>query len=764
MARLPLLSMFDATAHDVHPPLYYTLLHVWRLLTGDSEFALRALSVLAGTLLLPVAYRLVRALAGAPAALSVVLLLSLSRVLIWYSQEIRFYSLAPLLALASLALAHRLWRAGGWRNWLGYIAVTAAGLLTLYLFNGVLIAENLAFLFAWWRARAETTGARRSLMLPWLAAQAVILASFIPWALYYLPRAPQRFTPAAPLDAWSVAKLYLNTLFSGDANNIDRDWPVMLLGGAVLLGGWLLIWRGQSLRSSAQVFGLAMLLGGVAVPLGAVWLLNLPWSFQLTFTPTSRYFVTQIPWAVILLGIALTALTRRRPRVGFIAGGLIVLAFGISTAGYYSDRYLSDDYKSIARTLAAYRMPEDTVVLHNDRDWPIVAYHIGAGWVGINSGQAISSDQQAAAYLQPAWETHAGAWLLLTPESLVNDPDHRIFNWLATRAQAMREFDADPAARLFFFARTESRAATIDQLASASWPHPERSGTLPSTSCGKAPHSAQDACRAVEGETLSLSPAPGLTLTQANWALPEYRVGETLHLFLYWRNANAPGVYSFALHLTTPQGQLAEEIPATLEVTAKSPAMLRQQVDVPLRAYLGPGQYHLNLIAGQTWADLGSLTLIPAQPHSPVEGSPAHPIAAHFEAGIELQGYTIVPSGGDVNLTLYWTTSAPIDRRYKMFAHLLGPAVNPSTGNSVWAQEDREPNLGGAPVTSWKIGETVMDVIQLHRPANAPAGEYTLEIGWYDFFTGDRLLALDDSGAAVDSRAVLGPFWLERHP
>ena len=36
------------TARDIHPPLYYWLLHLWIRLTGSSEFAIRSLSVFAG--------------------------------------------------------------------------------------------------------------------------------------------------------------------------------------------------------------------------------------------------------------------------------------------------------------------------------------------------------------------------------------------------------------------------------------------------------------------------------------------------------------------------------------------------------------------------------------------------------------------------------------------------------------------------------------------------------------------------------------------
>ena len=43
---------------DRLPPLYYLLLHYWRLLLGDGELAVRLPSVLLGTLLVPILYRL----------------------------------------------------------------------------------------------------------------------------------------------------------------------------------------------------------------------------------------------------------------------------------------------------------------------------------------------------------------------------------------------------------------------------------------------------------------------------------------------------------------------------------------------------------------------------------------------------------------------------------------------------------------------------------------------------------------------------------
>jgi len=735
-ARLPFLSLLNVTATNVHPPAYYLLLKYWRLFGGDSEFALRLLSVFFGVLLLPLAYRFVRRLAGEPAALLSVALLCVSRVLIWQSQEIRFYSLTPLLALISLALAVGLWRGGDWRTFAGYVAATALGLLTLYLFAGVPLAVNLAFFAAlpWlpgrWRQKA-------GLLLKWLAAQVLVLACVAPWILYFLPRRPPRSTPAAPLNVLDTARLYLDTLFVGDPNNIGRFWPFILAGLLLLIAGLWLALRNRRLRLPAHWPALLALIIGSVTSLSLVWLLNLPSPLHLTFTPEPRYFVTELPWGLMLLGIGLAALLRRWPAVGLAGAALMVAGFAVFTLQYYGGRFLADDYKSAGETLAAFRQPGDALIMHNDRDWPIVAYHTGNDFIGVNSGQMIASDQDAAAYTQPAWDTHEGVWLLVTPEALVNDPGHRLYSWLASRAVAQRQFDYDPTAELYFFARTPARAATIDELAPGGVP----------------------------GQPLHFAAAPGLTLVQAAWTLPEYRVGDMLHLFLYWRNANAAGVYTFQVQLVTGQGVVADAATAALQVSAQSPALLRQQVDIPLHAFLSGGQYRLILVAGPGWTPLGQLPVLGLPVGPPLAEKPAQAAAASFQGGIELLGYTLTPgAGGRLTVELFWTATAPIDRSYKAFVHLSGPAVNPATGNAIWAQDDHAPNLGGTPTSTWRVGQTVRDTFQLSLPANAPAGDYTPQVGWYDFVTGERLLLLDSSGQPADSQASLAPVALATGP
>ena len=69
LARMSVAQMAESTAHDVHPPLYYLALQAWRLLAGDGEYALRFLSLWFGVLLVPLAYRLGRAVLSPVAGL-----------------------------------------------------------------------------------------------------------------------------------------------------------------------------------------------------------------------------------------------------------------------------------------------------------------------------------------------------------------------------------------------------------------------------------------------------------------------------------------------------------------------------------------------------------------------------------------------------------------------------------------------------------------------------------------------------------------------
>ncbi|MCL5291839.1 MAG: glycosyltransferase family 39 protein, partial [Actinobacteria bacterium] len=105
LSRLDLATITARTAADIHPPLYYYLLHFWLQLAGPGEFAVRYLSLFFGVLTVPLIAKLTDQLWGRrwPIAPPIAAwLASLSPVYIWYSQEARMYTLTIYLATAGL--------------------------------------------------------------------------------------------------------------------------------------------------------------------------------------------------------------------------------------------------------------------------------------------------------------------------------------------------------------------------------------------------------------------------------------------------------------------------------------------------------------------------------------------------------------------------------------------------------------------------------------------------------------------------------------
>jgi len=98
MARLPLDRFFEALKGDVHPPLHYIIAKASIFLLGDSDFALRFPSLIAGLALIYVMYRLALSITqDERVARLTALLVALLSAMIHYSGEARY---PILLALA----------------------------------------------------------------------------------------------------------------------------------------------------------------------------------------------------------------------------------------------------------------------------------------------------------------------------------------------------------------------------------------------------------------------------------------------------------------------------------------------------------------------------------------------------------------------------------------------------------------------------------------------------------------------------------------
>ena len=101
-------------------------------------------------------------------------------------------------------------------------------------------------------------------------------------------------------------------------------------------------------------------------------------------------------------------------------------------------------------------------------------------------------------------------------------------------------------------------------------------------------------------------------------------------------------------------------------------------------------------------------------------------------AGYSLTDTAVTPNT-PINLTLIWQALTETDINYRVFVHLL------DDNNNLIAQSDAIPDNWTRPTTGWVEREYIIDRHTLTIPNNAPLGDYTVIVGWYDPTTGTRL-------------------------
>jgi mannosyltransferase len=174
---LPATALLDNSIADPHPPLYYLFLSGWRLLSTDSDAALRLLSVLWNVALVPLVYVFGATLFDRRAGLVAALLVVVSPFHLLYSHELRMYT--QLMFLVVL---------GVWAYWQS-LQRTHRGWLVLYFAAFALAVYT--HLFAWPVLGAIVVHAliyapSRRLRWATLLLAGLIALLFLPWLLLVL--------------------------------------------------------------------------------------------------------------------------------------------------------------------------------------------------------------------------------------------------------------------------------------------------------------------------------------------------------------------------------------------------------------------------------------------------------------------------------------------------------------------------------------------------------------------------------------------------
>lgn len=255
-----------------------------------------------------------------------------------------------------------------------------------------------------------------------------------------------------------------------------------------------------------------------------------------------------------------------------------------------------------------------------------------------------------------------------------------------------------------------------------------------------------------------------------------FRPSELVYVTLYWQGLVAmERDYSVSLVVLTPGGDLLGQedsypglgsAPTSTwkpdqVIADRTWVRIRRRAITPTVGWLGVGVYHLptmeRLASSREGEPLDHVFLEPVEVVSwePETYEVTHPTNVNFGNEIDLIGYDLgeerAQPGDTLGVTLYWRARQEMNRDYSVFAHLVDDE------GEIWTQSDDQPLGGDYPTSFWDPGQRLRDQYELDLPADLPAGQYEVEVGFYLPSTGDRLPILDHAGQILDNRVLLGP-------
>ena len=327
-------------------PLFYFLLFWWRQIAGDSDFAIRFLSVILNVLTLPLLFRWAKRLFTERTAFIACWLFAFSPFSLWFGQEAKMYALHMMVATASSLVLTEAFLRGGWWRWTLY-AFLASMVLYSHFFGAFLVAGQLgmAFLLGWRRRRR---------LLAYVVTMSLLGLAHLPlvrvgWQIlrYYKPRDLWRgFVPLGTMVQDAIGNYFYRLSVP------SVPWSLFLLPAGLALVGAVTILRPCPKKERWVVVIQAL----------APVLIFYPISFRAPVY-AAKYLSAVVPALFILVAWGVENLARLwRP-----LGALLLILGMLMTNGIVRD--LTDptaqraDWRFVAHYIEAHEGPNDIIVV-----------------------------------------------------------------------------------------------------------------------------------------------------------------------------------------------------------------------------------------------------------------------------------------------------------------------------------------------------------------------------------------------------------------
>jgi mannosyltransferase len=401
-----LISDFANTQYDVHPKLYYVLLHFWLSWAGISEISARFPSLAADILLGAILFESTRAVFGNRAGLIAGVLWCANPLLVWNTAQVRMYGLLAMWTALSWLFLIKALGTTRLKWWIGFGLSTLAAAYTHVLGGIVLVTAGFA-------SGTVVIGRRRwSGLLIILGAFLAYLPYLIQlWAVRSIDKSLSTIIPRNPLE---FASFFLVSLL------VNRSSPPQAVTWVLATGVLLVL--ALSWRARRRVMAGTLLILTIITSLGAGY-----------FALGEAVFGTKYIAFIVPAFLASMAGGMSMLRPPLIRGAALVGLLAASTAGLWYQMLptITDDFPSAARFIEDYGDAGDTVIVMTNYAEPAFRYYyqgkstIDAPW------HTMPPDVQTEE-IEHMLSGHDTAWLVLYATNTA-DPTNNLDNWFRAR-------------------------------------------------------------------------------------------------------------------------------------------------------------------------------------------------------------------------------------------------------------------------------------------------------------------------------------------
>jgi mannosyltransferase len=334
---------WELQSESLNLVLYYLILRFW-LFLGESEFAVRSLSVIFGVFTVTVVFSLGKRLFDARTGLIAALILSVHVFHIEFSQEARGYSLLTLLVTLSCFFLVKSIERPSWGNWAGYALTSVLAGYSHFFGSLVLVAHASSLIFLSPRAVPW-----KKLIISWCSISLML----VPLVYYALLRSAAKDPTVSEtsLDQFVMA-------FTGNGG-----YPLLaaylipvLVVTTFAIRNWFFSW------ATLQSWRYAFLLTWLLMPITLALVVS-------TIEPVfvAKYLLGCLPALVLLAAAGISHMRLPgRIRIPVFSGAILISLIALSTQAtiaYYST-HEKEDWRGAANLVASRWEPGDSFLIY----------------------------------------------------------------------------------------------------------------------------------------------------------------------------------------------------------------------------------------------------------------------------------------------------------------------------------------------------------------------------------------------------------------